>query len=100
VTPARWTRLVLIAGAAAGLALALFAVWSMPPRAVPTAPLEVEFEPEGPYLGALPEKERERMLDRLQEAEEERYGVAEAARRRGLREQLLEQRTSPHPARP
>jgi len=101
VTTAGRTRLVLVAGAAAGLALALFTVWSMPRRATnPTPPLEVEFEPDEPYLGALPENERERMLDRLQEAEEERYGVAEAARRRALREQLLDQRTSSAPSRP
>jgi hypothetical protein len=100
VTPTGRTRLVLVAGAAAGLALALFTVWSMPRRAELTTPLEVAFEPEEPYLGELPENERARMLDRLQDAEEERYGVAEAARRRALREQLLEQRASTEPTRP
>lgn len=100
MTPAGRTRMVLVAGALAGLALALFTIWSMPRRALPTPPLEVDFAPEEPYLGELPENERERMLDRLQEAEEERYGIAEAARRRELREQLLEQRTSTTPARP
>jgi hypothetical protein len=101
VTTSGRTRLVLVAGAAAGLALALFTVWSMPRRAeLTTTPLEVEFEPDEPYIGALPDDERARMLDQVQEAEEERYGVAEAARRRALREQLLEQRTSTEPTRP
>jgi hypothetical protein len=84
---------VLVAGAAAGLALALLALWSTPRRASPSPDLEIEFTPSEPVLGELPAADRERMLDRLEEAEREKYGVAEAARRRAMREQILDQRT-------
>jgi hypothetical protein len=92
VTIAGRRQLVLAAGVVALLTSA-FLMWSNLRRVEPVPPVEIEFEPSDPALATLPPPDREKMLDRLQEAEEEQLGVAEAARRRALREQLLEQRT-------
>jgi hypothetical protein len=92
VNPAR-LRLAFVAGLATLLALGLAAALFLTPR-VPVEPREppLALPPGEPVMGALDEAERTRLLDRLQEAEEERFGVTEAHRRRRLREELLEQR--------
>jgi hypothetical protein len=92
VTPARF-RLLFVAGLATFLALALAVAMYFTPRVAPepVAP-PIVLPPGEPVMGALSEEERVRLLDRLQEAEEERFGVEEATRRRRLREQLLDQR--------
>jgi hypothetical protein len=92
VTPER-IRLAFVAGLATLLALGLAAALLLTPR-VPAEPREPPLSlPAGePVMGTLDEAERTRLLDRLQEAEEERFGAAEANRRRKLREELLEQR--------
>ena len=84
--------LATVAGIAAGWLL--YGPAERPDRPV-HVPLKVE-PPPGAASGELPSAETvSEMLDRVEAAEVERFGEAEAARRRRTREQLVEGRLHP-----
>lgn len=73
-----------------------------PPAPVDPLPLRPDgLEPvEQPIVGEMSDAQRGKLLDELEAYEAARYGATEAARRRHLREQMLEAKTRKAPQTP
>ncbi|MEO0604935.1 MAG: hypothetical protein AAF211_26115 [Myxococcota bacterium] len=76
-------------------ALLLFVPAGEPPRHEPAPPRPGLTLPVREAGALADEDQRDQILDEVEDEEAKEYGKAEAARRRGYREQLLDQRPSP-----